>query len=189
MAGLGTGDRRSRCRGRDTPDAGRRLHQPCELLPLFGDGGRIEAVIVAIRTVFAAAIRSKVEPISSAKVFSAASIASTARSVPVFMGTAQDRCERERTRLSLLLLTPTPPKRFRASIWVGMAPTCTPGVVGTSVRNTVAPVPITRLVAPVGPVPTASTAIAYQLDRRCRTELDPRRLGPNWGRLCRCSQD
>jgi len=39
MAGLGTGDRRSRCRGRDTPDAGRRLHQPCELLPLFGDSG------------------------------------------------------------------------------------------------------------------------------------------------------
>src|SRR6516162_538296 len=46
----------------------------------------IAAVIVAIRVIFAAGLRSKVAPISSAKIFSVASIASTARSVAVFMG-------------------------------------------------------------------------------------------------------
>ena len=66
-----------------------------------------------------------------------------------------------------------------APIGVGMVPTCAPGVVGTPVRNTVAPVPISPLVAPAAPVPTASTAIAHQLNERCRPKLYPRRVAPN----------
>ena len=46
----------------------------------------IAAAIVAIRASFAAGLRSKVAPISSANILSAASIASTARSVAVFLG-------------------------------------------------------------------------------------------------------
>jgi hypothetical protein len=74
-----------------------------------------------------------------------------------------------------------------APIGVGMVPTCVPGVVGTPVRNTVAPVPIAPLVAPAAPVPTASTVIAHQLNERCRPKLNPRRVAPNrrrlrWGR-------
>ena len=46
----------------------------------------IAAVIVAIRAIFAAGLRPKVPPISLAKIFSAASIASTALSVAVFIG-------------------------------------------------------------------------------------------------------
>src|SRR5262249_29886992 len=79
---------------------------------------------------------------------------------------------RERTRLSILLVTPTSPRRFRAPIWVGMAPTCSPNVVGTPVRDTVAPVPIARLVAPTVLMPTASTAVAHQLEWRCRAKLN-----------------
>ena len=47
----------------------------------------IAAAMVAIRASFAAGLRSKVAPISSAKLFSAASIASAARSVSVFTAT------------------------------------------------------------------------------------------------------
>src|SRR5262249_42597929 len=39
--------------------------------------------------------------------------------------------EQERTRFSLLLVTPTSPRRFRAPILVGMAPACAPAIVRT----------------------------------------------------------
>jgi hypothetical protein len=46
----------------------------------------IAALIVVIRAIFAAGLRCRVVPISSAKIFSAVSIASTARSVAVLIG-------------------------------------------------------------------------------------------------------
>ena len=75
-----------------------------------------------------------------------------------------------------------------APISAAMAPTCAPGVVRPPVRNTVAPLPIARLGAPAVPVPTASTAIAHQLNMPRRAKLDPRRAAPNRGCLCRGSE-
>src|SRR6516162_291560 len=85
-----------------------------------------------------------------------------------------------------LRISPAP--RGAAPISVGMAPTCGPSVLGIPVRNTVAPVPIAPLVAPVVPVPTASTAVTDQLDRWFRAKLNGGRIGHDGRRLCRCNQ-
>src|SRR6516225_10134150 len=81
----------------------------------------IAAAIVAIRASFAAGLRSKVAPISSANILSAASIASTARSVAVFIGAPLRTSENGCTFHSIgnpkcLLVTPSAPRRFRAPI-------------------------------------------------------------------------
>src|SRR5271165_3292054 len=62
-----------------------------------------------------------------------------------------------------------------------MVPPCAPAAVGTPVRNAVAPVPIAKMVAPLGAMPTLSAAVVHQLDRRCGPEFSSgrfdRRLG------------
>ena len=130
----------------------------------------IAAVIFRIKAILAAGLRSRVAPISSANIISAASIASAARSSAVFTTQCSGPlARRERARLSLLLITPTPPRPCYAPIWVGIVRACAPAAVLTTSRNAITPLPIGPLVAPVGPVPTASTAVAHRLEQRCRT--------------------
>ena len=150
----------------------------------------IAAVIFRIKAILAAGLRSRVAPISSANIISAASIASAARSSAVFTTQCSGPlARRERARLSLLLITPTPPRPCYAPIWVGIVRACAPAaVLTTSIRNAITPLPIAPLVAPVGPVPTASTAVAHRLERRCRTWLDRGRLWRERCRLCRRHQ-
>jgi hypothetical protein len=58
------------------------------------------------------------------------------------------------------LITPTPPREDTAPIGIRIVPARAPSLitVTTFVRNAITPLPIAPLVAPVGPVPTASTA-------------------------------
>jgi hypothetical protein len=82
-----TAPRREGAAKKLTHTARRRLRHPCELLRLFGDGGLDRSGNRRDQGYFAAELRPKLPPISSEKIFSAASIASTARSVAVFKDT------------------------------------------------------------------------------------------------------
>ena len=100
-----------------------------------------------IRAIFAAGLRSRVAPISSAKVISAASTASAARSATVFTARGSRSSARGgAARLSLLLITPTPPRQDAAQIWEGDVQPCAPAIVtvtvATFVWNAVTPLPI-----------------------------------------------
>ena len=66
--------------------------------------------------------------------------------------------------VSLAMDHPSPRWGSAAPFGVEMVPPCAPAVVGTPVRNTVAPVPIALMVAPPGAVPTVSS-LGHELDR------------------------
>ena len=66
--------------------------------------------------------------------------------------------------MSLAMDHPSPRWGSAAPFGVEMVPPCAPAVVGTPVRNTVAPVPIALMVAPPGAVPTVSS-LGHELDR------------------------
>ena len=76
---------------------------------------------------------------------------------------------RARLRGRSLWITPTP--IGTAPICMGIVPPDAPATVRVPVRNAVTPMPIARLVAPVGSMPTVSAAVPDQFDRRRRAQL------------------
>ena len=136
--------------------------------------------IVRIRASFAAGLRFKVAPILLVNISSAASIASAARLVAVFTAPVAIIGQGPRGRRCM----DCPEDRRTPPICFGMVPTCAPGVVATPVRNTVAPAPIAPFVTPAVPVPTASTAVARQLNGRLRAKLSEGMIERERGRLC-----
>jgi hypothetical protein len=81
--------------------------------------------------------------------------------------------EDERARLALLLITPTLLRRCHAPLWMGMVPTCTPGVVGTPRSEYSGPSAKSPIGRASGPGANPVHTIANQLNKRCRPKHNP----------------
>ena len=122
----------------------------------------VVGILLAGSAAFAAGVRSKVARIFLSKDF--------LRRFYRLNGTVSCGLHGGGGSVGLLWITPTPPGEDTAQIWEGDVQPCAPAIVtvtvATFVWNAVTPLPIAPLVAPTGPVPTASTAVTHQLDRR-----------------------
>ena len=115
---------------------GRRLHHPCELLPLFGDGDLDRSGNRRNQGYFCGRAQAQ-----GGTHFLSEDFLRRFYRLNGAIGCRLHRAplrivgQRERTRLSLSLVPPPSPRPGYLSIWVAIVPARAPGVVGTPVSE------------------------------------------------------